>query len=461
MLPDEIPPPLLLTYRHMPLHSDDPAAFPGGPLQTDHPPRAAAGLTWVHGTALYIGAVLGTGVIALPALAASTAGPASLLAWLALIGLSIPLAATFSALGARYPDAGGVATCVKLAFGPYPAAVVGWCFLFAVPVGAPAAAMFAGAYVQAAIGGGTATLVLTAFSLVLGITLINAFGVTLSGKVQVLLAALLVTFLVIAAGASLPHARLANLHPFAPHGWLAVASAAGLLVWSFAGWEAITHLAAEFRQPERDMPKAAAVAVFVVGVLYFAVAAATVLVLGPAAGATRAPLALLLAFGFGGQVKILAAVAALLLTAGTMNAYLAGASKLGAALGRDGALPGWFAHGSEAGGVPRRSLLSLSGLTLVTLTATELTRAHVEALVLMTTGAFVIVYIVGTAAALRLLAPGSWGRRAAMLALIFDILLLATTRLYLLWALGIAACALAYIHLTRRRRAASRIPSGQ
>jgi amino acid efflux transporter len=59
-----------------------------------------------------VGAVLGTGVIALPALAAGTAGPAALLAWLALIGLSIPLAATFSALGARYPDAGGVATCV-------------------------------------------------------------------------------------------------------------------------------------------------------------------------------------------------------------------------------------------------------------------------------------------------------------------------------------------------------------
>jgi amino acid efflux transporter len=75
-------------------------------------------------------------------------------------------------------------------------------------------------------------------------------------------------------------------------------------------------------------------------------------------------------------VKILAAVVALLLTAGTMNAYFAGAAKLGAALGRDGALPLWFARGSEAGGIPRRSLLSLAGLTLVTLTAVELTHLH-------------------------------------------------------------------------------------
>jgi amino acid efflux transporter len=413
----------------------------------------AAGLTWLQGTALYIGAVLGTGVIALPALAANTAGPASLLAWLALIVLSIPLAATFSALGARYPDAGGISTCVQLAFGSYPAAVVGWCFLLAVPVGGPAAAIFAGAYVQAAIGGGTATVMITAFVLVLGIAAINAFGVTLSGRIQVLVAGLLVTFLLAAVCTSLPHARLENLQPFAPHGWLAVGSAAGLLVWSFAGWEAITYLAAEFRQPARDMPKAAAAAVVVIGILYFAVAAATVLVLGPRAAATAAPLALLLAIGFGGQMKMLAAIVALLLTAGTMNAYFAGAAKLGAALGRDGALPLWFARGSEAGGIPRRSLLSLASLTLITLIAVELTHLRVEALVLMTTGAFVVVYILGTAAALRLLEAGSWGRRAALLALVFDVLLLATTGAYILWSVGVAACAVIYLFLARKRLA--------
>ena len=406
---------------------------------------AGAGLTWIHGTALYIGAVLGTGVIALPSLAARAAGPASLLAWLALIGLSVPLAVTFSALGAQYPDAGGVSRCVKFACGRYPAAVVGWCFLFAVPAGAPAAAMFAGAYVQAALGGGAPTVMLTAVAMIMSVTLINVFGVTFSGRIQVVVAALLVTFLATAVGASVTHFRVRNLHPFTPHGWFAVASAAGLLVWSFAGWEAITHLAGEFRRPARDMPRAAIAAVIVVGVLYFAVAAATVLVLGPRAASTAAPLADLLAVGFGGQVKLLAAAAALLLTAGTMNAYFAGAAKLGSALGRDGALPAWFARGSEAGGVPRRSLLVLAGLALTMLAVTVATHLRVEALVLMTTGAFVIVYILGTAAALRLLAPRSWGRRAAAFALIFDAVLLVTTGRYLIWSLGIALGAVIYV----------------
>ena len=89
---------------------------------------AGGGLTIGQGAALTIGAVLGTGVITLPALAADLAGPASLLAWLALVLLSVPLAVTFAALGARYPDSGGVSTYARRAFGPRVAAMVGWCF---------------------------------------------------------------------------------------------------------------------------------------------------------------------------------------------------------------------------------------------------------------------------------------------------------------------------------------------
>jgi amino acid efflux transporter len=95
-------------------------------------------LTVPQGTALSVGAVLGTGVISMPALAAGVAGPASLVAWLALIVLSAPLALTFAALGARHPDGGGVSTYVRLAFGARAAAAVGWIFYFAVPLGAPA-----------------------------------------------------------------------------------------------------------------------------------------------------------------------------------------------------------------------------------------------------------------------------------------------------------------------------------
>jgi amino acid efflux transporter len=416
--------------------------------------RSGGRLTAGQGAALYTGAVLGTGVIALPALAAQAAGPASLVAWLGLVVLSVPLAATFAALGARYPDAGGVSTYARLAFGPRAAAVVGWCFYFAIPAGAPAAALFGGGYVAAALGGGQRTVTLTAAVLMIAVTAINAFGVTVSGRVQFVLAALLVALLVAAVIVSAPHARVANLRPFAPHGWLAIGTAAALLVWSFAGWEAITHLAADFRRPARDLPRAAAVAVVLVGILYLSVATASILVLGPAAGRSRAPLADLLAFGVGGHVKVLAAAAALLLTLGVMNVYYAGAAKLGAALGRDGALPAWLARGSTAGAVPRRSLAIVSGLSGLALATATVTGVGPRPLVLLTTGSFVTVYALGTAAALRLLPRGGWARRAALCALIAVGALLVMSGWYLIWPLVVTAGALLYLRLRSSASAA-------
>jgi len=70
-------------------------------------------------------------------------------------------------------------------FGSRLAAVVGWCFYFAVPAGAPAAAMFGGAYVAAAFGGGLRTTLVTAAGLMAVVTLVLEalmFAVGLRGR---------------------------------------------------------------------------------------------------------------------------------------------------------------------------------------------------------------------------------------------------------------------------------------
>jgi len=409
----------------------------------------AGRLTALQGTALYTGAVLGTGVIALPALAAKVAGPASLLSWLVLAIVSAPLAATFAALGARYPDAGGVATYARLAFGDRAATAVGWCFFFAIPVAAPAAALWVGAYVAAATQGGTAVTDGTAIGLLMAVPLGNAFGVKLTGRVQLVLGGLLVTFLLAAIGLSLRSARISNLRPFAPHGWLAAGSAAELLVWCFVGWEVVTYLTAEFRDPGRDVPRATAVAVVVVGTLYLAVAFVTITVLGAGAATTNAPLADLLAVGLGGNGKILAAAVALLLTLGAANAYYAGTSRLGAALGRDGGFPAWLAQGSAAGAVPRRSLGLLSALALGALLADIGFGVGTQPLVLMATSLFVTVYAAGVVAAIKLLPRGK-SRASAIAALAFVALLLVMAGVYLVYPVLVAGGALVYHQVTRR-----------
>ena len=390
-------------------------------------------LTVAQGTALSAGAVIGTGIISMPAMAAAVAGPASLLAWLALIVLSAPLAWTFAALGARHPDGGGVATYVRLAFGPRAAAAVGWIFFFAVPLGAPAAAAFAGGYVAGVLGGGRAT-VLATFGVVMAVAFgLNWFGLRLSGRAQLVLAGVLAALLLVTVVTALPHARPDNLRPFAPHGWAGVGAAAAVLVWGFAGWEAVSSLSAEYRDPRRDVPRATMIAVVVVGVLYLSVATVSVLVLGPALGSSPAPLADLLAVGVGGPVRGVTAVVAVLLTIGAVNAYLAGASRLGVSLAAADALPRGIA------GTPRRSLtfLTVGGL------AAALLPFGLHPMMLLVTGCFTLVYVLGTAAALRLLPTGR-SRVTAGVAFAAVVGLLALIGAPALLSLALAAGAVAY-----------------
>ena len=413
---------------------------------------ATHGLSVVQGTALSVGAVLGTGVITLPAVAAAIAGPASLVAWLIMVVLSIPLASTFAALGARYPDSGGVSTYARRAFGGRAATVVGWVFYFAVPVGAPAAAMMAGNYVADAVGGGRATAIAVGYALIAIVVIMNAFGLRISGRAQLALTGGLALIMTITIVAAVPHAHWSSLTPFAPHGWSAIGPAAAVLVWGFAGWEAVASLSAEYRHSQRDVPRAAAAAITIVGVLYLGLATTALLVLGPATGRSTAPLSDVLAIGIGGQVRIVTALVAVLLTIGAMNAYFAGGSKLGAALGRDGGLPSWISHGSAVGEIPRRSLLITGALATASQTVAMIFRLDLTDLVLLTTGAFTLVYIFGTAAAVRLLPPRSLGWWTALVALLSVLALAALTGLHLIWAVAIALGA--YLSTRLRRRAA-------
>lgn len=87
------------------------------------------------GTALYVGAVLGSGILILPGMTASIAEGNAIISWLIMILLSVPLAFTFAFLSIEYPSAGGIATFSEKAFGKNVGAMIGWCFLLRVALG--------------------------------------------------------------------------------------------------------------------------------------------------------------------------------------------------------------------------------------------------------------------------------------------------------------------------------------
>ena len=296
-------------------------------------------------------------------------------------------------------------------------------------------------------GGGRETQLLTAGLLIAAVAVMNWFGIRVSGRIQLAIAGTLAVLLLVATLVALPHATTTNLTPFAPHGWASVGSAAALLIWAFAGWEVVTSLSSEYREPARDIGRATLVALVVMGVLYLGVAFATVAVLG--AGASTAPLSDLLVLGFGEPARGVTTVVAVLLTLGAMNAYFAGSARLGAALGRDGSLPAWFAHGGSAGEVPRRSLAVVTAGSLTTLLAIAVTGIAVERTMLLVTGAFAIVYVVGTGAAMRLLPRGTWVHRGAVVAFACSLALLAVSAGHLWPQLVVAIAAMIWLSRTR------------
>ena len=216
----------------------------------------------------------------------------------------------------------------------------------------------------------------------------------------------------VAVVTALPESRSEHWTPFAPHGWAAVGTAASLLMFSFIGWEAVSHLAGELRDPRRQLPRAIFAALVVVVLLYLGLAVATLGVLGSGAPSS-VPLADLMEAGLGAPGRTITAVLAVMLTVGTMNAYVAAAVQLAGALAREGASsPATRARaGSALGG------LGAISAALLALLATDV--LGTEDLVHASGAAFVAVYVSATAAGVRLLrGRARWAAGSAFAAVV-------------------------------------------
>ncbi len=380
----------------------------------------------VRGSALYVGALIGPGLLLVPALGVQAAGPASILAWGALLILSAPLAVTFAALGVRYPVAGGVSAYVRAGFGDAAAGVTGAWFVAAVVLGAPAVALIGGYYVADLVGGGVGVALAAGFLTYGTVLVANALGLRLSSAFQLALSATLVVVLAVAIAAALPSQAGRNWTPFAPHGWWAVGTAANILVWLFVGWEAVAQLAGEYRQPGRDLPRAIAIAFGVVTILYISLAVVTIGVSGNSM--SRVPLADLVSVGFGQVGRDLTALLAVALTMGTMNVYMGGSAKLVDSLAEAGALPAWL--GGSRRDIPLRplALFASTGLVLLGLLAAGVINA--TDLVRATSSLFVCVYVLSIASAVKILRGRD--RAMALAAVVMVALITAFSSWYIL-----------------------------
>ena len=293
------------------------------------------------GGAIVVGlaAMIGAGVFYVWAPAAAAAG-SGLLLGLVIAGLVASLNALSSAqLAMSHPVSGGAYAFGRATLGPWWGFSAGWLFLAGKTASAGAIALILGGYLwpeQARFVAVLAILILGAVNLA-GIRSTARF----SAVVVFLVLGGLVALVLVVGGGIVGGSRPAPVDPgvLLDAGWAGILQSAGLLFFAFAGYARMATLGEEVRNPRRSLPRAILIALGLALVVYGVIGWLCIVVLGPVAlAASASPLADLVggAEPWAGLARVLAGIACL----GSLAGILAGLSRTGLAMAREGDLPG-------------------------------------------------------------------------------------------------------------------------
>ncbi|MGP5258804.1 APC family permease [Brachybacterium paraconglomeratum] len=294
-------------------------------------------------------------------------------------------------LAAQHPAAGGTYHYGRERLGPWWGFLAGWCFVIGKTASCAAMALVVAAYlVPEPFQRPVAAL------LVVVLTAVNLVGITRTAVlarvlVTVALAALVLTGVRLVAGivaggptggagdgagagtwevpgplagqaAGLWDGGLAAVAGAGEGGALgivlALAQAAALMFFAFAGYARVATLGEEVVEPRRTIPRAILLALAAVGALYLVLSVILVLV-GPAPGEQGwgpAPFrAALDGVGAGGVWAVVVTIGAVAAASGALLALVAGISRTVLAMARERDLPPVLAHVSPRFSVPQRA----------------------------------------------------------------------------------------------------------
>jgi len=397
--------------------------------------------------ALYASSVLGSGILVLPGLAAQIAGPGSIIAWIGLSLASYPFAVTFASLSARRPESGGIYSFTKEAFGLRVATVTGWLFALWVIAGAPAVSLVAASYLSYAFPLSRLETFIIAFGIILSAFLINYRGIVTSNRVRITVIGSIVVLLVVTIISSSFFVRIQNFTPFLPYGLIPVGTAAALIFWSYLGYENVSNVAEEFENPKRDFRRSILLSVALISTLYILVAFVTIGTLAYETGSSIAPFAAILSNVLGRYGAAGTAILAVFIIFATVNAYTTGMSRVFYAVSRDGGFPKALAHINQKTRVPDRALIAMFGTIVPMIIVYYFFNVNLETALLIPSGAAILVYVIGSAAGLKILRAGGGGKEKIvfpLISLIVSIVVLPFVGPLLLASVLVSAWALIY-----------------
>ena len=319
-------------------------------------------LSLTRGTAVLLNVVIGAGLLALPGLAVQEIGNAALYAWLLCALAAAPLLAVFVIMGRNYPDAGGVASFARSAFGLAGYRIASVLFLGAVVLGLPAIALTGGHY-AASVAGGSAHLWAVGL---LGLGALSHFVSSESAaKANTFIASLVLiviaSFLVIGiTGVATSHPSGVGLPPTVP-ALSVMLIPFMMLFFAFTGWEVGAGVTEEFKKPHRDFP-IAMVCSFVIATAFY-LAIAFVAQQTDLQGAYEAPFVAIVEPVLGAWGSAAVSATAVLLVFANLAGAIWGVSRLVFSLARENIIPRVFDRTHD--GSPRFAVVVVAGVLVL------------------------------------------------------------------------------------------------
>ncbi|MFQ5816447.1 MAG: APC family permease [Terriglobia bacterium] len=262
-------------------------------MSTTPRPQLVRGLGLIGSTSIVAGTIIGTGIFLVPSAIARQVDSVGLVFAVWVVGglLSLAGALSYAELGAALPYAGGEYVFLRRAYGPLWGFLYGWEQFVIGKTGsiatiATAFAVFLG-YFSGALNQemlrlplGLATWSLTgaqviSLAAIIGLTVINYLGIIVGGTVQTVFTVLKVAALLalVALGFAVGGGEWSHFSPFfaAPRGAGTLSAFGVALVaalWAYDGWNNLTMVGEEVRDPERNIPRALIFGVLGVGLVY-------------------------------------------------------------------------------------------------------------------------------------------------------------------------------------------------
>lgn len=337
--------------------------------------------------AVVVGTVIGSGIFAVPkAMVLHVGSPEMVFAvWIFGGILSLFGALTYAELAAAMPESGGEYAYLREAYGPFFGFLYGWTQAWVAKSGSIATLATLFFYYLATFAPGLDAVVFTiglrvgpgggplevrwgqfaAMFVILLLGLINHFGVRIGGGVQVAVTALKVLLIlaIVGIGLTTEAGSVSNYSTTVPAagGWTGFFAALVAALWAYDGWNNVNMVAAEVRDPQRNLPRALIGGVLLVIAIYILTNLAYFYVLPAEAVAGSDRVAAEMMRRIHGQSGAsLVSIAAMISIFAALNGSLLSGSRVPYALAKDGLFFRSCAAVHPKFGSPSNSILLLS-----------------------------------------------------------------------------------------------------